>query len=73
MMTDRLFHHGAHVALELHSKFAATYCYFFRFETLNVLPIAPCVIYGTDKCRLGIAHGDDVCEHFVFFNVAKNY
>lgn len=39
MMTDRLFHHGAYKALQLHAKKSDTYFYLFSMVTNNILPV----------------------------------
>jgi hypothetical protein len=38
MMSDRLFHYGAHKVLQIQAKFSPTYCYFFRMVTHTVMP-----------------------------------
>lgn len=65
MITDRLYHNGAYKAVQLHSKFAPTYFYYFRFITKS--GIAPELKKNSKKNKkaatdvfLGVSHGDDV-------------
>lgn len=73
-MTDRFFQNGAFKTLQYHqSKKSDTYFYFFKAETLNILPIDPHWQIQTERKydfvpykSLGIAHGDDVRKILVF-------
>lgn len=68
MLTDRLFHDGAFKALQMQSKFAPTYFYYFRVITKT--GIAPSLKKIGSKHysesadlqddHLGVSHGDDV-------------
>jgi hypothetical protein len=51
MMTDRLFHYGAHKAVQIQAKFSPTYCYFFRMVTHNILPFHKGVVPHDKKVK----------------------
>lgn len=70
MITDRLFHNGAHIAAQLQSVFAPTYFYYFRFITkTGIVPeLNKNGAADSEPLNdfLGISHGDDI--FIVFYN-----
>lgn len=72
MITDRLYHDGAFKAVELQSKFAPTYFYYFRFVANSgvALELNEIGQQGSSEPPLsdylGVSHGDDV--FLIYFN-----
>lgn len=62
MITDRLYHSGAHKALELQSKVYSTYFYYFRVRTKTEIGRKFLEDAKSEQLNtfLGISHGDDV-------------